>query len=158
MFETRIFSEKKKFFIGDICYALKDEIYDGVWGSNDYKDGLFDTGVTDSVGSPVKFFVCSTAYGDGSYHGTNGKSFPVDAGNIGVVPVELWGSDKDEESLNKLGLVVEDSYIDAYVTEHSTFIFLGPNTEIFQIPTDDRFEDDDEDEEYYDEDEDDVIY
>lgn len=75
----------KGFYIGDVCYAVPGNLYHGVWGSQfGYKDGE----ITDPK-TGLKFAVASTAYGDGCYEGNNGECYMVDAGNIGVVPLEL---------------------------------------------------------------------
>lgn len=87
---------RKGFYVGDICYVLSDEVYNGIWGNKGhYKDGTFDvpceTGRSDSTGR--RFTVGSTAYGDGLYLDDEGREFPVDAGNIGLVPLELVEND-----------------------------------------------------------------
>ena len=73
------------FYIGDICYVLDDRLYHGVWGDqHGFVDGTFkdpDTG--------LEVAVAGTAYGDGRYLGSDGAEFPVDAGVIGLVPLEL---------------------------------------------------------------------
>jgi hypothetical protein len=66
-----------RYYIGDVCYALKDILYDTVFGSNGYANGHY--ALNDGV-----FVVNSTAYGDGSYEGTNGYEYGVDAGIIGI--------------------------------------------------------------------------
>ena len=54
---------KTSFYLGDLCYALKDEIYDDVWGKQyKYADGSFEV-----PGTGLKFAVVGTAYGDGEY-------------------------------------------------------------------------------------------
>ena len=79
-----LLGSKKGFFVGDICYALKDEIYDDVWGArHDYEDGQFTTD------DGNQFIVAGTAWGDGEYIDNYGHLYPVDAGVIGVVPLEL---------------------------------------------------------------------
>jgi ribosomal protein S27AE len=72
-----------EYFLGDICYALDDDIYDKVWGSMfNYDDGAYKV-------RGYVFAVSSTAYGDGAYSGTDGVTYGVDAGVIGIVPKEL---------------------------------------------------------------------
>jgi hypothetical protein len=51
------------------------------------------------MGHPI--FVHSTAYGDGSYKGTDGRSYYVDAGIIGAIPVELIEDEVVQEMLNQ---------------------------------------------------------
>lgn len=45
-------------------------------------------------------FVHGTAHGDGFYEGSDGRSYPVDAGIIGVIPVALIEEDVVQEMLN----------------------------------------------------------
>ena len=73
-----------KYYIGDICYFLDDTLYDEVWGTKfGYNGGHYER--PDGTG----FIVMGTAYGDGSYKGSNGIDYGVDAGVIGVVSLEL---------------------------------------------------------------------
>ena len=84
-------SKAGKIYIGDPCYVMKDAVYHGVWGDQHN----FDNGEFDHDG--VKFAIGGTAYGDGNYSGSNGTSFPVDAGVIGAVPSELLDEEKVAE-------------------------------------------------------------
>ena len=73
----------KGFYVGDICYALSDEIYDKVWGEKyGYRDGEYEA-------NGYKFAVAGTAYGDGAFMDQCYRVYGVDAGVIGVVPLEL---------------------------------------------------------------------
>lgn len=97
-------------YIGDICYAMDNEIYDKFWGDeHNYIDGVFTY-------NGVKFGVYGTAYGDGCYYGSDNNAYGVDAGVIGVVPMELWGKDKTIEELNRCGRVVDISQVDFRAT------------------------------------------
>jgi hypothetical protein len=79
-----------RYYIGDICYALKNDIYDNIWGGRyDYSDGKFE--VKNSV-----FVVANTKYGDGGYKGSNGFIYDVDAGVIGMVHEKLMKMDHYE--------------------------------------------------------------
>ena len=75
---------EKGFYIGDLCYALNEDIYDEVWGGTGYKDGIH----TDPA-SGFSFAVAGTAYGDGTYEDDSLREYGVDAGNIALVPGEL---------------------------------------------------------------------
>lgn len=67
-----------KYYIGDLCYAMIKEDYDKIWGDTfGYDEGLFTNGTK-------TFMVRHTAHGDGSYKGSNGYEYPVDAGIIGI--------------------------------------------------------------------------
>lgn len=84
MTHAKIHSDKG-FYIGDICYVLSDELYHGVWGGDhDFEDGMFTDPATG-----YSFAVAGTAYGDGEYDDGHGRVYPVDAGVIGLVPLEL---------------------------------------------------------------------
>ena len=73
----------KGFYIGDICYALSDVIYEKFWGGvYSYADGEFEI-------DGYSFAVGSTAYGDGIHYDSDCHKYPVDAGVIGLVPLEL---------------------------------------------------------------------
>ena len=87
-----------KYFIGDICYAMPDEKYGRVWGDKyDYDDGFYEK---------EGFAVHGTAFGDGCFDGTDGRSYSVDAGVLGIVDIsEEQGYDDVE--LNRLGKIVE---------------------------------------------------
>ena len=77
----------KGFYVGDVCYILADSLYHDVWGEKYH----FRNGSIQDPESGRVFAVAGTAYGDGSYIGSDGTSFPVDAGVIGLVPLELVG-------------------------------------------------------------------
>jgi hypothetical protein len=70
-----------KYYIGDLCYVLGDDVYDKVFGGQGYEMGLYTQTGTDNF-----FLVDSTAYGDGLYLGSDRREFAVDAGLIGITP------------------------------------------------------------------------
>lgn len=72
-----------KYYIGDLCYALYEDVYDKVFGSlGGYDSGLYQKGNS-------FFLVDNTAYGDGLYKGTDGFEYGVDAGIIGICSGDL---------------------------------------------------------------------
>jgi hypothetical protein len=79
------------YYIGDICYFLKEHMYDGIFGGYSYESGLY-TRKSDGA----FFMVDHTAWGDGSYNGSDGFDYGVDAGIIGIVSRSL-GPDKDAD-------------------------------------------------------------
>ena len=88
-----------KVFVGDICYALDDDLYQGVWGDKlGFKDGEVENYA----------LVASTEYGDGCYDSRSGTVYGVDAGVIGVTDIEHF-KDKENsvEDLERLGAVVD---------------------------------------------------
>ena len=88
---------KNGFYIGDLCYALDEKVYDEVWGGNDYEDGQYTDPET-----KAEFAMVGTAYGDGEYESSDGVTFPVDAGIIGVADLAICDGD------TSLGKVVPD--------------------------------------------------
>ena len=76
---------KNGFYIGDLCYALNEKVYDEVWGdNNNYEDGQYTDPET-----KAEFAMVGTAYGDGEYESSDGITFPVDAGIIGVADLAI---------------------------------------------------------------------
>ena len=75
--------EPGEYYIGDPCYVINewDDFLGPLWAS-DY--GQFEWKGKQCLGF-------STAYGDGLYEDDEGNTYPVDAGLIGAVPVELCG-------------------------------------------------------------------
>ena len=69
------------YYIGDLCYALPKDLYDKVFGEiGGYRDGLYRN-------MEDFFLVGGTAFGDGEYKATDGNTFAVDAGIIGIAPI-----------------------------------------------------------------------
>lgn len=89
-------------YIGDICYALEDNIYHNLWGMHDYKDGCYITE------DNLQFAVAGTYFGDGLYYDEYFNEFLVDAGVIGVVDLRL-ATKYNQVELNKLGLVIPEA-------------------------------------------------
>lgn len=97
-----------KYYIGDPCYVVPNNLWGklidstGCFGLNlenveNWNDGKFFY-----RGLPC--FVNGTAYGDGVYYDGNGTKYGVDAGLLGIMPVEVC-----KKSGLKLGRVVEIS-------------------------------------------------
>ena len=107
------------FYIGDICYALSDKMYHEIWGDKyRWEDGEFEM-----MDSGFNFAVGSTAYGDGCYTDQYGHEYPVDAGVIGIVPLELVA----KEEAYELGFVSKKPGIATYCFKNGTFRFDIPN-------------------------------
>lgn len=128
-----------RYFIGDICYALPDKIYDEVWGDKyQYENGSYDG-----------FAVHGTAYGDGTYEGTDGVSYSVDAGVIGITDISKEQR-YDNNELSRLGKIVEvkDSLI-MNCDDNGNFEFIVDG-QSFEIITDGSNYEEEEDEDYED--------
>ena len=108
----------KGVFVGDCCYILKGEIYDGIWGQKyEFADGI----IRDDKGRLV-MVVGNTFMGDGCYPGyasyeRNGAypgqaperkdvDFAVDAGNIAIVNMEFAKDGWKDDSI-----VTEDCFV-----------------------------------------------
>ena len=88
---------KNGFYIVDLCYALNEKVYDEVWGGNNYEEGQYADSET-----KAEFAMVGTAYGDGEYESSDGVSFSVDAGIIGIADLAICDGD------TSLGKVVPD--------------------------------------------------
>ena len=77
-----------KYYIGDLCYVLGNDVYRNVFGGTGYSAGIYEEKQTDRT-----FLVTQTAYGDGEFLATDGKKFAVDAAIIGICPVSLMAKD-----------------------------------------------------------------
>ena len=95
---------KNGFYIGDLCYALNEKVYDEVWGGNNYEDGQYVDPKT-----KAEFAMVGTAYGDGEYESDVGAFFPVDAGIIGIADLTICNKD------TSLGRVIPEYVGIAYI-------------------------------------------
>lgn len=88
VFSAKMHVECKTLFIGDICYALNEEKYDGIWGKKmSYKDGVIaDDEATYAI-------AVGTAFGDGYYQDEKGWGYGVDAGVLGVTNMDFARED-----------------------------------------------------------------
>lgn len=113
------------FYIGDICLALSDDTYHSVWGAADYAEGIYDT-------EGLQFAVGSTDHGDGTYTGEDGVEYYVDAANIGIVPIELLHTDREDTEGAKLVCVPGEA---DFEFDNGLFWFSLPNGEDFYVDT-----------------------
>lgn len=128
-------TSEKGFYVGDICYVLGDKLYHGIWGASGYDDGEHTDPETG-----LKFAVAGTAYGDGEYEGSDGKYYGVDAGVIGIVPLELV----EKKRGLKLGSVHECAGTAEMKAEDGCFVFTLPNGKEIVILTGDMDEQEDD--------------
>ena len=132
--ETKVFSAKmhvecKTLFIGDICYALNEEKYDGIWGKKmGYQDGVIaDDEATYAI-------AVGTAFGDGYYYDEKGYGYGVDAGVLGVTNMDFC-RENDSTIYGKLlflpctDIYVTVSYDDGDIT---ITVYDCENCEIFK--------------------------
>ena len=76
----------KEYYVGDLCYVLDDSTCDEVFSAMEDMRLIVGEFVTTKDGR--KFFLGSTAHGDGRYLGSDGNEYSVDSGTIGIVAVE----------------------------------------------------------------------
>ena len=131
------------FYIGDVCYVLPGCIYHGIWQKQyNFEKGLIK--VSGEDGEPGgSFAVASTSYGDGVYWDEHGNEYPVDAGVIGLVPLEL-ATEYEERADFKPGLIVETPGTAAFEAAYGVFDITLPNGERIHINTRSWDEDDSE--------------
>ena len=77
-----------KYWLCDPCYVVPENLWMQLLNSCDFFNDPVGT-VTDSRGGVHHVLAFGTAYGDGCYVDQHGNTYPVDAGLIGLVPVEL---------------------------------------------------------------------
>ena len=77
-----------RYILGDPCYAIPDSEWMELLESCDYFENPIGK-ITRHDKSYYHIVAFSTRWGDGCYRGTDGNSYPVDAGLIGLVPLAV---------------------------------------------------------------------
>lgn len=126
------------YYVGDCCYCLNDEI--------DWSDEFCEQWFSSTTGEPFQirgYWVAasSTAFGDGVYNSNIGAKFPVDAGLIGVIPVELAKPDAE----NIFGCTVV-TFTEPFSVSYKEGIITIGHIEIY---TDEEPEDSRDDEDWF---------
>jgi hypothetical protein len=81
-----------EYWVGDPCYAVPNDRWMEWLNAADFlRQPTPRYLLAELDGYPV--LGIGTAYGDGCYPGSDGSAYPVDAGLLGVVPVEVADSD-----------------------------------------------------------------
>lgn len=83
------------YFIGDPCYVIPEEEW--IEFINEHSHNGFEF-------KNRKCWFDNTKYGDGGYLGNNNKEYSVDAGIIGVTPIEL-AIGVSKEKIESLGSI-----------------------------------------------------
>lgn len=83
------------YYIGDLCYALHHDIYDGVFGGTSYDTGLYEK-------DDMVFFLSGTFAGDGAYKGSDDFEYCVDSGTIGICSLKLVDFEKTSYRLGRI--------------------------------------------------------
>jgi hypothetical protein len=77
------------YYIGDLCYAMPDEIYHDIWDDKfNFNDGCYKRAAAGPEDMDVYFAMRGTG-GDGEMIGSDGKRFMIDAGHIGIASVSI---------------------------------------------------------------------
>lgn len=147
--ETISINVTGRYYIGDPCYCFSHstDTWDALcasWFIGDNK-----TGIAKSRNN-VEVIGLHTAYGDGNYPGYVNNvrhSFPVDAGMIGVVPVDFI---EDDSTFNcdgeNVGVIITLHAGDTVWSENGDFYIEGNDTKVVIITNDDDTDYSDEEE------------
>jgi hypothetical protein len=101
---TKVIVPAGTYWLGDPCYCVKDEDWMPWLEAADYTSNSDILCAETPDGTWV--LGISTAYGDGSYYDQHGNEYGVDAGLIGLVPVEYNPTTNytlDENGVNEYG-------------------------------------------------------
>lgn len=100
-----------KYWIGDPCYTMEDywtEICDDFFFADKVEVGdSCNEGEYNLKHNVGKIFVGNTAYGDGHYQDNFGNGYSVDAGCIGIIPMNIIEQNNDPGDIQLLGTVVD---------------------------------------------------
>ena len=84
-----------RYVIGDPCYHVPDEEWDHVLSESNFFEGQCWSHFETKAGTKGTVVAFSTAYGDGEYEDAAGRKYPVDAGLIGIIPLDDVAADLD---------------------------------------------------------------
>ena len=144
----RVMIPAGKYVLGDPCYSVPDNLWEplldscGTFGcSNTDKDSC--VGTVEVNGKTYSVLGFGTTYGDGSYKGSDGNEYCVDAGMIGLVPLELAEMKDDfKDNYLDVGIVqIIEFTADTLCTNHKGDMVFGD----IEINTGHQDEDDDYD-------------
>jgi hypothetical protein len=129
-----------EYYVGDPCYGVPNDRWMEWLEAANYQDEprVLVAELDDKVVVGV-----TTAYGDGCYFDNSGHDFPVDAGLIGVVPVELV----EDEPFGMHRMFFTNDFVCAYDNGEITIGHLVIDTDPDIDEDEDYDYEDDEDEE-----------
>jgi hypothetical protein len=132
-----------KYYIGDVCYALDDNVYQNQWGKTyNYSKGTF---VINYKGVQNAMTVSHTAFGDGLYVDDISKfEYSVDSGTIGIVPFNLCCPKNIKNNEIKGGHFIESTTPVEFKSQDGIFV-IGYNDNRNMIIIDTQCDDDYED-------------
>ena len=101
-----------KYYVGDPCYCFNDNWHRLLNATNyfDFRRKPTDNELPGRAGNAIIFdehpvAAFDTEHGDGSYRGSDGFCYGVDAGLLGVVAFELI--ERPMEEVERLGTIIE---------------------------------------------------
>lgn len=137
-----------EYYIGDPCYVIADLNDDGVneWYRFLEASGMHtDTNISDGTEFEYKghmVWMNHTAYGDGEYFDQDKNRYDVDAGLIGVVPVEVTNKEQLVDTIRgeygQIKTFNENFTVECY----GGVFFIGPTEDGVMINTEDPNEGD----------------
>jgi len=117
------------YYIGDLCYMMKDSVYDKIWG-NKYN---YDSGNYERTGDkPAYFSMMHTTFGDGLMVDRTGVEYGIDAGIIGICSINICNVDtvdRYKEFIHTFNNPVECDF-----SKDDRYIFCDGSKEIDIIP------------------------
>lgn len=130
-----------RYYVGDLCYAIMN--WDRFCELTLKDDGIVQG---DIPWRGERLWQHSTAWGDGVFQDAQGRQYGVDAGLIGILPVEFVDKDQDEfvRPSNDLGHIVEFKTPFTCTYENGCFYF-GDSIVIDTDPQEDDEDQEDED-------------
>lgn len=125
-----------KYYIGDVCYALDDDVYHRQWGQKYHYD--VGTHVIQYNGAQDIITMNYTAFGDGLYvDELSNLEFCVDSGTIGIVPFSLCSTKNIKDNKIKGGHFIESASPIEFKSISGIFVIgYNDNRNIIIIETD----------------------
>lgn len=129
-FNFEIIIPPGSYWLGDPCYFVSDEDWDEI-----LKTSEFFTYPSGTVRG-YTVYALGTMFGDGTYVGSDGFDYPVDAGVIGLVPVGLAIKPDDKPPAGQL---ITTNLPTAFGYSNGSIYFGG-----YSINTSGKYEDDED--------------
>ncbi len=141
MAETNATYPAGKYYIGDICYALDDNVYHNQWGETySFAAGTY---IISYNGIQNAMTVAHTKYGDGMYvDDINKLEFNVDSGTIGIVPFNLCNPSEIKNNTISGGHFIESTTPVEFKSQDGIFV-IGYNDNRNMLIIDTQCDDDD---------------
>jgi hypothetical protein len=141
--KTTVIVPAGTYILGDPCYCVPESKWSEAGESNGwFEDSPVATIVVNGV--EREFLGFGTTYGDGEYYDSLGRSYCVDSGLIGLVPLDI-------AALEEIGSWVQITFSeDTVVTNRDGFMTFGTEISIATDSLDYEDDGEDEDEDVYD--------